>query len=56
MVYALDLVKNKETKAKMGKESQYTKRLNELVMEHGLVTRIWDVLHLARRWSSPARK
>jgi adenosylmethionine-8-amino-7-oxononanoate aminotransferase len=47
MVYALDLVKNKETKAKMGKESQYTKRLNELVMEHGLVTRIWDVLHLA---------
>ncbi len=47
MVYALDLVKNKETKAKMGKESHYTKRLNELVMEYGLVTRVWDVLHLA---------
>jgi adenosylmethionine-8-amino-7-oxononanoate aminotransferase len=47
MVYALDLVKNKETKAKLGKDSPFTKRLNALLMEYGLVTRVWDVMHLA---------
>jgi len=47
MVYAIDFVKNKQTKEKMGKDSPFTKRLQELTMDRGLVTRIWDVMHLA---------
>ena len=40
-------MKNKQTKEKMGKDSPFTKRLQELTMDRGLVTRIWDVMHLA---------
>ncbi len=47
LLCALDLVGNKETRAKLGKDSKITKRLNELVMERGLVTRTWDVMHFA---------
>lgn len=47
MVYAVDFVKNKQTKEKMGKDSPFTKRLQELTMDRGLVTRIWDVMHFA---------
>ena len=44
---ALDLVANKETRAKLGKDSGFAKRLNALVLERGLVTRVWDVMHFA---------
>ncbi len=47
LMCALDLVRNKETRAKFGKESKFAKRLNELVIERGLVTRVWDVMHFA---------
>jgi adenosylmethionine-8-amino-7-oxononanoate aminotransferase len=47
MLWAIDLVKNKQTKAKFGKESPYTKTLQAATMERGLVTRIWDVMHFA---------
>jgi adenosylmethionine-8-amino-7-oxononanoate aminotransferase len=42
----LDLVKNKETRESWGK-SNFTNRLGELLLERGLVTRAWDVLHFA---------
>lgn len=44
---AVDLVKSKETREKFDRGSAFTARLNELVMDRGLVTRIWDVIHLA---------
>ncbi|MFT4036777.1 MAG: aspartate aminotransferase family protein [Thermomicrobiales bacterium] len=44
---ALDLVKDKETRAQWGKGNTFSPRLAELTMERGLITRIWDVLHLA---------
>ena len=47
MVYALDFVKNKQTKERMGKDSQFTKTLQKETMDRGLVTRIWDVMHFA---------
>ena len=42
----LDMVKNKETRESWGK-SNFTNRLGELLLERGLVTRAWDVLHFA---------
>ncbi|MFM9108967.1 MAG: aspartate aminotransferase family protein [Chloroflexota bacterium] len=47
MVYAIDFVKNKQTREKMGKDAQFTKTLQKETMDRGLVTRIWDVMHLA---------
>ncbi|MCC6312702.1 MAG: aspartate aminotransferase family protein [Thermomicrobiales bacterium] len=47
MVYGLDLVTNKETRAKIAKDGAFSKRMNELMMERGLITRLWDILHLA---------
>ena len=47
MVWALDLVTSKKTKAKWGKDSAFIKRLNELNMERGLINRTWDVMHFA---------
>ncbi len=47
MVYAVDFVVNKQTKAKFGKDSAFTKRLQEETMRRGLVTRTWDVMHFA---------
>lgn len=42
----LDLVKNKETRESWGK-SNFTNRLGQLLLERGIVTRCWDVLHFA---------
>ena len=47
LMCGLDLVRNKETRQKLGKDSKITKRLNELTMERGFITRAWDVLHFA---------
>jgi adenosylmethionine-8-amino-7-oxononanoate aminotransferase len=47
LLAAIDLVKNKETKEKFGRDAKFTKRLGELAMEKGLVTRVWDVMHFA---------
>jgi adenosylmethionine-8-amino-7-oxononanoate aminotransferase len=47
LLCALDLVSSKSKKAKWGKDHQFTKRLNETVMERGFVTRVWDVMHFA---------
>jgi adenosylmethionine-8-amino-7-oxononanoate aminotransferase len=47
LMCGLDLVRSKETRAKLGKDSKLVKRLNELTMERGFITRAWDVMHFA---------
>ena len=47
LLCAIELVKDKGTKEKWGKDSPFTKRLNELVNERGLLSRVWDVVHVA---------
>src|SRR5690606_8117459 len=47
MVWGLDMVANKETREKFAKDSKFKKRLGQLLMERNIVTRVWDVLHLA---------
>ncbi|RIK38780.1 MAG: aspartate aminotransferase family protein [Chloroflexi bacterium] len=47
LMTGVEIVKNKDTKEKFGREHQFTKRLSELVNERGLLTRIWDILHVA---------
>ncbi|MGD9714519.1 MAG: aspartate aminotransferase family protein [Thermomicrobiales bacterium] len=47
MVWAIDLVRSKANKTKWGKDAEYTRRLNDLVAERGLINRTWDVMHFA---------
>ncbi len=47
LMCAVDLVRSKETRQKLGKDSKFTKYLNDQMTERGLVTRVWDVVHLA---------
>jgi adenosylmethionine-8-amino-7-oxononanoate aminotransferase len=47
LLCAIELVKDKETKEKWGMGSPFTKRINELVLERGLLSRVWDVIHIA---------
>jgi adenosylmethionine-8-amino-7-oxononanoate aminotransferase len=47
MVRGIDLVRSKAKRTKWGKESQFSKRLNQCLFERGLITRTWDVMHFA---------
>src|SRR4051794_4440562 len=47
MVWAIDLVKSKSSKAQWGKDHGFPKMLQEQTMTNGLITRIWDVMHFA---------
>ena len=47
LLCGVELVKSKEKRTPIGKDHPFTLRLNELVMEHRLVTRIWQVIHFA---------
>jgi len=47
LMCAVEIVKNKETKEKFGRDHAFTKRASEVVNERGLLTRIWDVAHFA---------
>ena len=47
MMWATELVTSKKNKTKWGREAEFTKRLGQLTMERGLITRIWDVIHFA---------
>ncbi|HEX5506534.1 MAG TPA: aspartate aminotransferase family protein [Thermomicrobiales bacterium] len=47
LLTAIEIVKDKATKEKWGRESNYIKRLNELTNERGLLSRVWDVIHVA---------
>jgi adenosylmethionine-8-amino-7-oxononanoate aminotransferase len=47
MVWGLDMVANKATREKFAKDSKFKKKLAQLLMDRNVVTRVWDVLHLA---------
>jgi adenosylmethionine-8-amino-7-oxononanoate aminotransferase len=47
MVWAIDLVRSKATKEKWGRESSFNKRFSSLLQERGLLTRVYDVAHIA---------
>lgn len=47
MVWGAELVTSKQNKTQWGKDAPFIRRLNELTIERGLVTRVWDVLHFA---------
>jgi adenosylmethionine-8-amino-7-oxononanoate aminotransferase len=47
LLCAVDLVKSKETKEQWGVSHPFIVQLGLRTQERGLITRIWDVLHLA---------
>lgn len=47
LLCAIDLVKNKQTREPWGVEHPFIKHLGLRTQEEGLITRVWDVLHLA---------
>lgn len=47
LMCGVEIVKNKETKEKFGREAKFTKRVSELINDKGLLTRVWDTIHLA---------
>jgi len=47
LMCGIEIVKNKETKEKFGREHDFLKRVNDTVNEQGLLTRVWDVMHFA---------
>jgi adenosylmethionine-8-amino-7-oxononanoate aminotransferase len=47
LLCAVDLVKSKETKERWGVSHPFIVQLGLRTQERGLITRIWDVLHLA---------
>jgi adenosylmethionine-8-amino-7-oxononanoate aminotransferase len=47
MVWALDLATSKSEKKRWGKDAAFTKRINELTADRGLINRTWDVMHFA---------
>lgn len=47
MLWGCEIVSSKEKKSKFGRDHGLTKRLNELLMERGVITRVWDVMHFA---------
>lgn len=44
---ALELVADKETKEKMTRDSDFVKHLNQLFQEKHLLTRVWNIVHIA---------
>jgi adenosylmethionine-8-amino-7-oxononanoate aminotransferase len=47
MLCAIELVKSKETREKWGMGHAFLKRVNELTNERRLLSRVWDVVHVA---------
>jgi adenosylmethionine-8-amino-7-oxononanoate aminotransferase len=47
LMCGIELVKNKDSKESWGSNHPFVKSLGRRVQERGLVTRVWDVLHLA---------
>ncbi len=45
MLWATELVMDKDKKTPFGKDHAFTKRVNDLLMERGLITRVWAVIH-----------
>jgi adenosylmethionine-8-amino-7-oxononanoate aminotransferase len=47
LMCAIDLVKDKSTKEKLGRAHPFNKRMDELITENGFITRVWDVMNVA---------
>jgi adenosylmethionine-8-amino-7-oxononanoate aminotransferase len=47
LLCTIELVRNKETKESWGRSHEFTRHLILRTREEGLITRIWEVLHLA---------
>jgi adenosylmethionine-8-amino-7-oxononanoate aminotransferase len=47
LLCAIELVKDKATKEKWPRDSDFIKRLHQLTMERRLLTRVWELLHIA---------
>jgi adenosylmethionine-8-amino-7-oxononanoate aminotransferase len=47
LMCGIEIVKNKATKEKFGREHEFTKRVSELVNQKGMLTRVWDIVHFA---------
>jgi adenosylmethionine-8-amino-7-oxononanoate aminotransferase len=47
MVWGVELVASKSTKKNFGRDHKFNKRVNELLMERGFISRTWDVMHFA---------
>lgn len=47
LLCAIELVKDKETKEKWDRQSPFVKRMNELLTERRLLSRVWDTIHIA---------
>jgi adenosylmethionine-8-amino-7-oxononanoate aminotransferase len=47
LLQAIELVRSKEKKTSWGKKSPFCKRVGELMVERGFITRTWDVMHFA---------
>jgi adenosylmethionine-8-amino-7-oxononanoate aminotransferase len=45
LMCALDLVKSRATKQPFGRGSGFCNRVDQLITERGLVTRVWDVMN-----------
>jgi adenosylmethionine-8-amino-7-oxononanoate aminotransferase len=47
LMLGVELVKNKESKTSWGTQHSFIKTLGARMQENGVITRIWDVLHVA---------
>src|SRR5262249_46518943 len=47
MLWATELVKSKTEKTRWGRDHSFLKRVNDLLMERGMISRVWDVIHFA---------
>lgn len=47
LLCALELVKDKTSKEKWARDSDFIKRLHQLVNERHMLTRVWEILHIA---------
>lgn len=47
LLCAIELVKDKTTKEKWARDSDFIKRLHALVNERRMLTRVWEILHIA---------
>jgi adenosylmethionine-8-amino-7-oxononanoate aminotransferase len=47
LLCALELVKDKATKEKWARDSAFIKRMHDLVTERRMLTRVWELLHIA---------
>jgi adenosylmethionine-8-amino-7-oxononanoate aminotransferase len=47
LMCGIEVVKNKESKERWGKGSEYLKTLDRLLNSKGMITRVWDIIHVA---------